>query len=409
MSNLILTICSNRKCEERGESVYDRNARTVASVLSDDMQRELNKARNRAFNHITDQTRTGRFPAGRPLNEELKRGPDMDPDHRESSGYYMPALKQYDGRFYKNFKSAVGNVDRGIERMNGDSENHLLIVSGLYGLLTPTEPIQKYSCDVTDEPKIKRLWKKGDLLTELVLSYMRKCRINRVFDFMADDSYRHLINWELIEKTCDKIFYSRYENQTGPDMLPELGKAAGFLLSGRVAQKLSEIEHLDKINSTHIKLSLKAPPRWVPADSTFSDREKCMVWVTRMETNLRHFLDCYFIEGTPPKKEKTSEKICRFLSEGVSYATIPNKHELSDIMGKIMKFRNDVVHNYCNVDARKMGGIKIDRTASKSSERIPNNKKIRDTRNYYRVIIESAEVYADEMNEDFFEPEDVDY
>jgi len=401
MSNLILTICSNRKREKGQTEEYDTEARKVEDALPPDMQERLYDASWRAFCHITDSTRKGKFPAARPSNEELKRGLKL-------GGYYMPAVERYAGRFYKEFNSAVGDIDRCIQRMSNDSEDHLLIVSGLYGLLTPTEPIEKYSCDVTDEPKIKRIWKQGNLLTELVLSYMRECRITRVFDLMADEDYRHLIDWELIEDACDTVFYPHYEAQTGPDMLPEFGKAAGLLLSEETPQKLSEIEHLDKIDSTCIKFSLEQNPRWIPADSTFSDREKCMVWVTRMETNLRHFLDHYFVGGTAPKNEKTSEKINRFPSEGAQLTDLP-KDELCAIMRKVMNFRNDVVHNYCNVHAYSTGGIKIDKTAPKSSERIPNNKKIRAVRNYYRAIIESAEAYADERNEEFLEPEDVDY
>jgi len=54
-------------------------------------------------------------------------------------------------------------------------------------------------------------------------------------------------------KRYDGKFYPHCENQTGTCMLPELGKAAGLLLSRKTTQKLSEIEHLDKIKDTLIK------------------------------------------------------------------------------------------------------------------------------------------------------------
>lgn len=253
MSNLILTICSNRKSENRERNEYNRNARTVASViLENDLRQKLSEARKQAFEHIKNSKDKEGYSVAHPSNEELKCGPDIDFDSKKRMGFYMPALKRYHGKFYKNFKSEVGNIDLCIQRMRNDSEDHLLIVSGLYGLLTTSEPIQTYDCYVENGSAIQQLWKKDDLLTELVLSYMCECGINRVFDFMADDSYRHLIDWELIKEADNTVFRSCHEKQTRTDMLSELGKAAGLLLSGKTAQKLSEIEHLDKIELENV-------------------------------------------------------------------------------------------------------------------------------------------------------------
>lgn len=261
MSNLILAICSKGKCKEREENDYDRNLRTVACVIPDDMRWKLNETRDLVFQHIKNPARKGRFSDKLPLNKELKPGPDIGHDCEKYDGYYIPTLKQYKGKFHKAFKNAVGNADHCIQRMNNDSQDHLLIVSGLYGLLTPSEPIQTNDCYVRNEPTIEQLWKKDNLLTELALSCMRECDINRVFDFMVEDSYRHLINWRLIKEYDNTIFYPHCENQTGIHKPSELGKAAGLLLSGKTTQKLSEIKHLDKINSTHMHLSLKPPPK----------------------------------------------------------------------------------------------------------------------------------------------------
>lgn len=406
MRNLILTICSNRKREKGQVKQYNASARKVADALPD-MQKELYDARKRAFRQLNNPKRTGRFPAGRPPNAGLKRGPDIAPNSDELDGYYMPALKRYDGRFYKEFKSSVGNVARFLRGMKNDSENHILIVSGLYGLLTPTELIQKYSCDVTDEPNIKRLWKKDNLLTELVLSYMRECGINRAFDLMADDSYRHLIDWELIKENSNKVFYSRCDNQAGPDMLSELGKAAGLLLSGKPAQKLSEIEFSNKVRATRIKL-VRKQPNWIPADSTFSDREKCIVWAIRLESNIRHFLDCYFINKNPSRDdESTSDKIQRFRN------MLPldiRERRICYIMDEIRVFRNDVVHNYSDVDdARKQRETRIEKTAPKASARMPNDRKVQEIRTCYKETVKLAEIYAKKNGKRFTEPEDVDY
>jgi len=405
MRNLILTICSNHKSDKGQKKQYDTKAHKMADDLSHDMREMLYGARKMAFRHLNNPKRTGRFPAGRPQNKAV-RGPDINPDSKELDGFYLPALKRYDGRFYKEFKSAAGHVDRCIRRMKNDSENHILIVSGMYGLLTPTESIQKYSCDVTDEPRVKRLWKKDGLLTELVLSYMRKWSINRVFDFMADDSYRHLIDWELIKENDGKIFYSRCGHQTGPDMLPELGKATGILLSGKTTQQLSNMNY-GKVKSTNVVL-VRKQPNWVPADSTFSDRETCIVWAIRMESNIRHFLDCYFINKKPSRDDEyTSAKIERFRN------MLPldiRERNICNIMDEIRVFRNDVVHNYSDVDdARKQRETRIDKTAPQASARMPNDRKVEEIRTCYKETLRSAAVYAKKNRKVFSEPEDVDY
>lgn len=405
MSNLILTICSNRKSDDgQKKKEYDAKAHKVADNLSSVMRKNLYDARKMAFRHLNNPKRTGRFPAGRPPNKAV-RGPDISPGNAESNGCYMPALKRYDGRFYKEFKNAAGHVDRCIRRMKNDSENHVLIVSGMYGLLTPTESIQKYSCDVTDEPRVKQLWKKDGLLTELVLSYMRKWGINRVFDFMADDSYRHLIDWELIKENGSKIFYSRCGNQTGPDMLHELGKAAGLLLSGKTSQQLSNMNY-GKVKSTNVVL-VRRQPNWVPADSTFSDRETCIVWAIRMEFNIRHFLDCYFINEKPSRGESTSSKIERFRN---MLPVDSRERKICCIMDKIRVFRNHVVHNYSDVDdAIKQRETRIDKTAPQASARMPNDRKTQEIRTYYKETVGMAKIYANKNGKRFNEPEDVDY
>lgn len=54
---------------------------------------------------------------------------------------YMPALDRYQGRFFQ----ALGDAGKARCRSN----DNLLIVSGLYGLLRVNEPVQLYSCPLS--------------------------------------------------------------------------------------------------------------------------------------------------------------------------------------------------------------------------------------------------------------------
>ena len=333
MRNLILTICSNHKHLKGQKEKYDAYARKITDLLPDKKKR-INDARSQAWEYITQQGRSGRSPAGTPANKNLKCGPDINSGSEERNGLYMPALKRYDGRFYTKFRCAVDNIKDSLQRLNNDSADHLLIVSGLYGLLTPSEPIQDYNCDVPDEPEILRLWTKDALLTKLVISYMHEFGINRVFDFMADDSYRHLIDWKSIEENgYGTIFYPHCHNQIGADMLPELGHVAGLLLSEKPKTKLSDIDFNRPVAGITFSSN---EPKWIPAGTTVSERETCAVWAIRMVTNIEKILG---LERIPKQKPySVKDRINRFRLQH-------NKNKsMSNHMNKVNEFRNNVVH-----------------------------------------------------------------
>lgn len=265
MNNLILAICSNAKLPNDTARKYDVGARKIIDILPDDKRRVLNHYRDWAFRHTIKRNREWKYLHTIPLNKNLKLGPDIFPTNREDSIIYMPALKRYTGRFYNEFRSAVGDIDACMKRLNGNSENHFLIVSGLYGLLMPTELIQEYNCNIPEKREIRQFWKDSDLLPNLVIAYVRKHEINRLFDFMAEDSYRHLVDWRRIEEeTPCKIFYSyssspREGEQIGVNSLPRLGHAAGLLLKENPEIKLSDIRSGRVVCSSGIRLKSDAP------------------------------------------------------------------------------------------------------------------------------------------------------
>jgi len=380
MANLILTICSNHKCGG-GQEYGAIKGRKMADMFLENAvaMQELTKARNRAFDYITEE-RPEKPPAPISMHRRLRRGPDINPGSEGRGICYLPALKRYaKGRFYKAFHQSVGDVDDCIRRLDEQSDDHLLIVSGLYGLLTPTEPIQNYSCNVSNERGIKKLWKEDWPLTQLIIAYIRAHKITRVFDFMADDSYRHLIDWESIKKETGKIFFSYGKNpvgigQLGVDMLPELGWVAGLLLTGKWEKSLSKIQFGDTVESV-VLTSTK--PDWIPAGIALSKREKCAVWAIRMATNIEEFLAK---EGMPKEQFSNFEhQIGCFCSQN---------ENIGEAMHQIRKFRNDVVHHHWYD---------------------PAVSDITSAKHNYIKILNWAKARAKKRGEECIEPEDVDH
>lgn len=370
-----MTICSNSKRSNNEAHEYDHGAWKVRDALSEDMANKVHNIRKRSVEQITKPNREWQFFNTIPLNKTLnKSGPDILQGGRDGGTIYLPALKRYKGRFYREFESVVGDVDMFIETSKDDVENHMLIVSGLYGLLTPFESIQEYECNVPEEPKIKRLLTGNDFLTELVISYMEKTGINRLFDFMADDSYRRLIDWEQIkEKTGSKIFFSHdsRREQAGVNLLPRLGHAAGLLLSGRTSESLSDIDFEHEVKEAGIVLS-QYEPEWIPAGVAPSKREVCAVWAIRMVANIGTFLT----------KEGVSKETASFtLADRIDEFEATNPG-IASAMDLIRGFRNDVVHKYA-----KMPGV----------------EKIDEIRANYKKI----STWAKEKG--YFEQHDVDY
>lgn len=94
-------------------------------------------------------------------NADLVQGKDFG---GTAGAHYMQAALRYGGRFFREFDpKGSGEMAR--------SPHRWLIVSALYGLLTPTESIRRYSCNTLDDDAITGIWKGKGLLTSLLLHY----------------------------------------------------------------------------------------------------------------------------------------------------------------------------------------------------------------------------------------------
>lgn len=227
---LFLCSCSNRKLAG-GESAY----RSLDSMPLAIPQRasDLVKARRKALLRIQDDATSVQGVPLRDLryNAALALGPDFGGKNR---GRYMPAMARYRGRFFIE----LDPDERGVL---GESPHRWIIVSALYGLLTPDEPIQLYSCHTEDDADIAGIWKKDGLLTSLLLEYIHVFDVQLIVDLMAEDSYHSLLDWEIIE-THVKVLRAFGDQNAGSALLPALGFLARRQLLQAPAEKMFEIE-----------------------------------------------------------------------------------------------------------------------------------------------------------------------
>ena len=223
---LFLCCCSNRKLAG-GERAYQP---TNSMPLSVPEQRcSLLRARQSVFQGIRDGAKSVQ---GTPLRDlpynaqpPLAPGPDLG---GQEAARYMPAMERYRGRFYQELDPEESGV-------LVESTHHWLIASTLYGLLTPEEPIQRYSCHTLDDPKLTEIWTKSDLITSLLLGYVRVFDVALIVDLMADATYRDLFNWERVSQHA-KVLRAFGSQNAGPGLLPALG----FLVRDRLLQVPAE-------------------------------------------------------------------------------------------------------------------------------------------------------------------------
>jgi mRNA-degrading endonuclease RelE of RelBE toxin-antitoxin system len=191
-SVLIVTICSLNKAEG---GIHDYDSESAISDCLDNREKSaLLRIRNEIRELIKKQNQLkwqGVSLKDLEYNHGLLQGEDFG--GAEKNAGYLRAIDRYEGRFYQ----ALGAQGR--ERLL-ISKRHFLILSALYGLVTPAEPIQLYSCPLG--PSIAEKWAYNGILTNIFISYIKAAGIKRIIDLTAMAPYRNLIDWQSIyEKT----------------------------------------------------------------------------------------------------------------------------------------------------------------------------------------------------------------
>ena len=210
---VFLTSCSLNKAEG-GVPDYDDTA-TITSLLSPDLKERL-LDRRETVRQLVKKDRHLAWQ-GVPLsklyfNARLAKGPDFG---GRDAAAYMPAVHRYDGRFLQ----AVGSEGR---ELLVESKHQTLFLSGLYGLVRSSEPIQLYSCPLSHH--VAKRWASDGLLTDVLCDYLERCEPAKVFDLAAIDAYRRLIDWDRVRQWVE-VLHCFDAMGAGDNALIPLGKA----------------------------------------------------------------------------------------------------------------------------------------------------------------------------------------
>lgn len=251
---LFLSICSLTK-STAGDTQYLKEA-SIISKLPPELAKRLLARRNEVRRLVRE---SGEIEwQGVPLsqlefNQKLTAGPDFG---GRRTANFLPAVERYEGRFYQ----ALG-LDR--KKKLAESKHNVLLLSGLYGLLRPLEPIQLYSCPLKHQ--VADLWIDDDLLTDLLCEYIRARRIAKVIDLTAMDAYRRLIDWERVAESETEVLHVVDAMAAGDYALTPFGRLLGTELLRLTEDELIALEPGSRLGTT-IFQSAGAEQRGLPSE-----------------------------------------------------------------------------------------------------------------------------------------------
>ena len=188
-------------------------------------------------------------------NRSLTRGTEFG---GRKSAAYMPALERYEGRFFQ----ALGDAGKA----HCLSNQNLLIVSGLYGLLSAKDPTQLYSCPLS--AAVADIWQCDALLTDIVRTYVQRNDILRVFDLTAMDAYRRLVDWERVASDGIDVLHCFDSMAAGESALTAFGRLLRHLvfLSDDELIALEPERRPEEFGTCSLHRTADAPPGY-PAET----------------------------------------------------------------------------------------------------------------------------------------------
>lgn len=249
--SLILISCSNSKTEldYRHDYFYETGPKLV-DILSDDLQSSILGKRRVVFNWIkngslVDISRQQGCRSTHAMNRNLYLGPDLGGNDQRST--YLMAKDRYEGQFYLPVKDYWSDIL--------SNDHHIFILSGLYGLIFPTDPIQRYSCHMTDSSSMLIAhWK--DCLTNVIIYFIdnhnssNDHKIKSIIDLLSELDYQSAFDWNEIKRLAINTYHRVFDNIAEPsEILPLLGKflVKYFSLQGSVEFPINE--YFDKFES----------------------------------------------------------------------------------------------------------------------------------------------------------------
>lgn len=220
MGSLILISCSDKKRESGG--AYPANSDPVPWLKDQALRQRLFDTRSKVFelikeNRLVDSEKRQGNRGRDPRNANLVMGPDFGGG---AEGVYLPACVRYDGRFFRTIRGQASENEL-VGKWRGLRDgNRVLIVSGLYGLVAPFDPIQEYTCHFADriagqDTGLQLLWR--DLLTDIVRDQAGEATAVLV-DLLSEEAYEDAFYWPNIYRSM-KCLHRAYRLKAGPETL----------------------------------------------------------------------------------------------------------------------------------------------------------------------------------------------
>lgn len=247
---LILIICSFHKNKHGTDAIpestnYDRST-TILPKLNTSFADLLLKKRREIYNllrggkiiwHNIDENT---YPYNK---ENLVLSEDFGAENNTATRF-LPALHRYNGRFFKELgENGRANLS--------DPSVHVLILSGLYGFVTPTELIQLYSVPIEWGSPVQKVWKDENALTQILTDYIEQNHITQIFDCTARQDYRETIDWSYVQKFTD-VRHCFSKLGAGNDALEDYARFFREQAPGRLAEALMNLD-FDKDPAINLK------------------------------------------------------------------------------------------------------------------------------------------------------------
>ena len=258
-SVLILTIDSFHKSSEGQNSGYAPEFSFAESGVGPESVRLIMENRAEIYGKIkSNRIVWDNFENEIINNRDLKSGPDFSGG--DDGGEYLPAVFRYNGDFYD------GLGDGGRVRLL-HSDKHFLIISACYGLLSPFEYVQNYSCQFGNDNAAYWQWTKNKTLSKILADYVTARGIKLIFDFPYCDvgSYHRSIDWEYVEKeTGAEVLHCYHEWAGGDEALKFFGEFVSDVILERADEELLGMDYSAGINNIIFSRSVRSGAKSVP-------------------------------------------------------------------------------------------------------------------------------------------------
>ena len=325
---LIVTLGSLHKA---GGGVHEYAEQdSILSRLPANSRFRLLEARAKVFKWLKEDGRAkwqGISLAEHEYNKGLVHGRDLGGN--DENALYYPALRRFEGKFF---------LTLGIEgkRTAYLSQHHILLLSGLYGLATLMEPIQRYNCPVETNLKAFDIWTEDNTLTDILLDYIKQYEIIRVFDLAATEPRRRLISWPAIHNQLEgNVLHCFSTIGAGDDALIPFGQLMAKFLLNATTEKLLTIEP-ETEESGIVFRDIDRPRSDMPREAELRAWNQADE-IERRRRGVIRFLD-RVERSRSSRQETTGNRVARLESKG----KISSRE--ADAMRVIMIWRNKVVY-----------------------------------------------------------------